>query len=272
MRVVLIVLGFLIALFFLGWLGIKIKSKPFPPYSQKSGPFETVPLPAGLPGPVERFYRQVYGDELPVITSAVISGRATLQMKPGFPKLPARFRFIHNAGKDYRHYIEATFFGMPLMKVNERYVDGSSLFELPFGVFENDPNITQGAVLGLWAESVWFPSIFVTDARVHWAPVDEYTALLYVPFGDQEEDFVVRFDPETGLIRYMEAMRFRDAGDQAKILWITEALQGETTPGTGLSAVGSATWFDTGKPWAVFTLEDVVFNVDVSQYIRQKGP
>jgi membrane protease YdiL (CAAX protease family) len=42
--------------------------------------------------------------------------------------------------------------------------------------------------------------------------------------------------------------------------------------GTKLSAAGSATWLDQGKPWAVFTAEDVVYNVDVSQYIRQKGP
>ena len=35
---------------------------------------------------------------------------------------PARFRFIHEAGRGYRHYIEATVFGLPLMKVNERYL------------------------------------------------------------------------------------------------------------------------------------------------------
>jgi hypothetical protein len=41
--------------------------------------------------------------------------------------------------------------------------------------------------------------------------------------------------------------------------------------GTPLSAVGSATWLDQGKPWAFFTLEDVVYNVDIQEYIRQKG-
>jgi hypothetical protein len=28
---------------------------------------------------------------------------------------------------------------------------------------------------------------------------------------------------------------------------------------------------DQGIPWAVFTLEDVVYNVDVSQYIRRRA-
>jgi hypothetical protein len=28
---------------------------------------------------------------------------------------------------------------------------------------------------------------------------------------------------------------------------------------------------DDGKPWAVFTLEDIVFNADVSEYLRARG-
>ncbi len=84
---------------------------------------------------------------------------------------------------------------------------------------------------------------------------------------------MVRFNPETGLIDTMEAMRYRDSGDQAKkILWITRNEAGEYIEGTRLSAVGSATWLDQGKPWAVFTLEEVNYNVDVSEYIRQRGP
>ena len=51
-----------------------------------------------------------------------------------------------------------------------------------------------------------------------------------------------------------------------------KALPGENITGTNLSATGSATWLDQGKPWAMFTAEDVVYNVDVSEYIRQRGP
>ncbi len=152
-------------------------------------------------------------------------------------------------------------------------MDGNSHFELPIGTFDNDPSITQGAVLGLWAEAAWFPSIWLTDKRVHWEPVDEKTALLYIPFGENEENFVTRFDPATGLLDTMEAMRYRDAGTQArKILWITKNLPGKNIPGTQLSTTGSATWFDQGKAWAVFTLEEMDYNVDVSDYIRQPGP
>jgi hypothetical protein len=254
------------------WLGLQIKPKPFAAYPGKTPELKTAPLPAGLPAPVERFYKTVYGDEVPVIETTVMKGRATIA--PFGVKLPARFLFVHEAGKGYRHYFEATWFGMPIMKVNERYVDGKSLFEPPVGaLIDNDPSTNQAANLAVWAEGAWFPSIWVTDPRVRWEPVDEHTALLFVPFESQEENFVMRFNPETGLLDSMEAMRYRDSGPQAKkILWVTKNVEGKKLEGSKLDATGSATWMDQGRPWATFTLEEAHYNVDVSQYIRQPGP
>jgi hypothetical protein len=68
-------------------------------------------------------------------------------------------------------------------------------------------------------------------------------------------------------------MRYRDSGPQAKkILWITRNLPSKKIEGTQIDTVGNATWLDQGKPWATFVLEEVDYNVDVSEYIRQKGP
>ena len=272
MKIITIIVCILAGLFILGWLGLQIKPRPFSAYPEKTPELKTIPLPKGLPAPVERFYKTVYGENIPVIETAVIKGRATIA--PFGVKLPARFLFVHNAGRDYRHYFEATWFGIPLMKVNERYLDGKSLFELPVGdPIVNDASTNQAANLAVWAEAGWFPSIWVTDPRVRWEAVDDQTALLFIPFEEKEENFVVRFNLDTGLMESMEAMRFRDSGPQAKkILWITQNLPGKKIEGTQLDAVGSATWLDQGKPWAVFTLEQVSYNVDVSEYIRQKGP
>jgi len=269
MRIILIIGFVLVGIILLAWFGLQIQPRSFQPYAQRTPALKTVSLPSGLPAPVERFFKTVYGDRIPVIETAVIKGRATMNVGV---KMPARFIFVHNAGKDYRHYFEATWFGLPIMKVNERYLDGKSLFELPFATYDNDASTSQGANLAVWAEAAWFPAIWITDPRVRWEAVDDHTALMFVPFGDKEENFVLRFNPETGLPDSMEAMRYRDAGAQTKkILWITREMPGPTIPGTPLSAVGSATWLDQGRPWAVFRLEDVVYNVDVSEYIRQKG-
>ena len=269
MKALFIFLGVVVVLIMLGWLGLRVKPQPFPAFPQQASVTETIPLPDGLPAPVERFYRQVYGERVPVIESAVLTGRATMRLN-GIT-FPARFRFTHDAGQRYRHYIEATVFGLPLMKVNEHYLDGKGRLELPFGV-EEAPQVDQGANLALWGEPIWFPSIWITDTRVRWEPIDEDTALLVVPFGGEEQQFVARFDPQTGLLSILESMRYKGADAEAKILWINQALQWDTLDGYTIPAVGAVTWFDEGTPWAVFTVEDVVYNADVRDYVQAKGP
>src|SRR4026209_2688874 len=101
MKIMIIILCVVAVAFFLGWLGLQIKPTSFSPFPEKTPPLKTIPPPAGLPAPVERFYKTVYGDEIPVIETAVIKGRAVIS--PFGFKLPARFLFVHTAGKDYRH-------------------------------------------------------------------------------------------------------------------------------------------------------------------------
>jgi hypothetical protein len=271
MKIIVILIGAISALVLLGWLGFKILPAPFPPFAGGSSSLERVPLPAGLPEPVDRYYRTVYGDTVPVIESTVVSGRGWL--RPFGPiYFPGRFRFTHVAGQDYRHYIEITFFGIPLMKVNERYVDEKSLFEAPVGIIDDDPKQNQGANLGLWAESAWFPAIFITDPRVRWEPIDGETAFLIVPFENDEERFVVRFDPGSGLITYLESMRYKGPESESKTLWLNESVSWREVEGRPVPETGSAIWIDQRTPWAFFTLEEIVFNADVEDYVRQKGP
>src|SRR5512146_3070831 len=142
--------GILLTAGLLGWLGLQIQPQSFPSYLENTPPspaytppLETIALPTGLPAPVERFYRTVYGEEVPLIETAVIQGRGI--MKPFLNiTIPARFVFVHDAGKDYRHYFEATWFGIPLLKVNEGYIDGESFFESQMCSYYDEQNANQG--------------------------------------------------------------------------------------------------------------------------------
>ena len=260
MKFILIVASSLAVLLLIGYIGLQVKPAPYAAFTEPPGKLETVPLPAGLPAPVTRFYRKLYGERIPVIRSAVLSGRATIR-PVGPVSLPARFRFTHVAGKDYRHDIEATIFGIPVLRVIETYIASSSRQQMPWSTTQNDPKANQAANLGLWAEAIWFPAIFLTDARVRWSAVDDATAALTVPFEAGTETFIVRFDPSTQLVRSLEAMRFKT---DAKVLWINETRAWAMLGGQLSLTLGTVTWLDDGKPWAVFNVEEIVLNADVS--------
>jgi hypothetical protein len=249
--------------------GFRQQPAPFPPFAAASSPVKTVPLPAGLPAPVERYYRLTHGDGVPVYTSAVMSGRGTVRFM-GIT-MPARLRFTHNSGQAYRHYIETTFYGLPLLKVNESYLDGQTRLELPFGVVENAPGVDSAANQGLWAETFVYPAYLLTDPRLRWEAVDDDTAKLFVPFKDGEQEFQLEFDPGSGMITRFETLRYRDEV-LGTIRWWGDFIYGTDQNGDPVLENFTATWEDEGTPWLQVTFDEKVFNADISEYIRQVGP
>ena len=245
------IVGVLAALLILGWIGLQVKPKPFPPFASETPDLKSILLPAGLPAPVERFYRARYGETIPVIDTAVISGRGTLKLG-GIP-LPIRFRFVHEAGQNFRSDIDMAFFGSPIMRAFESYVDGHGRGVTPGGVDENEAWFDQSANIRMWAEALdWFPSVLLTDPRVQWEPIDENTALLVVPLGESQDHLIVRFDPSDDSIAFIEAMKYKTAN--AKVLWI------------------NGIWMDDGKRWLTMNIEETLFNVDVHEYVQEKRP
>ncbi|NDJ75283.1 MAG: hypothetical protein GYB65_03410 [Chloroflexi bacterium] len=271
LRVVVIGVVLVVGLIGLVWVGFQVKPRPFDAFAERTAALDTIPIPDDLPAPVARFYAVITDGTgvVPVVDSAVLTGRADLRIN-GI-SFQARFRFTHEAGVNYRHYIEGTCFGQPLLKVNERYVDGISRMELPWASSADEPQINQAANLGLWAESMWLPSVFLTDPRVRWEPIDANTARLIVPFEEGEDEFTVYFDAETGLITEMVALRYKEADSAAKTEWIVRATGWAMYHGVLIPVISEAEWDDENGPWAVFYIEDAVYNADVSDYIRQKG-
>lgn len=253
-----------------GWAGLHVRPKPFSAFRAPTADLGFFSLPDGLPRPVERYYRAVGGDEVPRVDSAVISGFAKLRVF-GL-RFPGRFRFVHRAGRDYRHYIDLCLFGRPILRVNESYLDGESRLELPFGVTQGEPKVAQAANLGLWGESFWFPSVFVTNPRVRWEAVDEEAAHLIVPFREGEETLTVRFDRETGRVRAIEAMRYKNEKSAGRTLWINEVVEWMGQGGRCVPSIVRITWQDEGTPWAEFHAREIVLNTDVDRFVRERGP
>ena len=258
--------GFWIDLFFLLVVfmggGLQYKPASFPTFEGKPALIETIPLPEGLPAPVDRFMRMEYGEQIPVYKTVVYSGRGTVRFM-GIT-FPSRICFSHLVGQGYRHYMEATVWGYPLFKVNEQYLDGHTRLELPFGTLEDAPYTHSAANLGLWAEAFTYPAAFVTTPGARWEPIDENSARLFVPFGESEQSLVVSFDPISGDLTRIEALRHRDENSGEMRWW------GDIREVSGKPVFG-VTWEDEDSAWLVGTVEEYVFNADLVEYILQKG-
>lgn len=122
------------------------------------------------------------------------------------------------------------------------------------GRVDEGPGMDQDSNVSLWAEALnWFPAILVTDPRVHWQPINETRALPRVPHGATEEVFVVRFDGDSGMVQYVEAMKYKAVAGQ-KTLWV------------------NGTWSDEGRPWVHLNVENILLNMDVRPYIKSGTP
>jgi len=269
-KTLLIIIGIFASLSLLVWIGTKLNPKPFSPYPHESQDLGTFPIPDDLPKPVDRFYRALYGEEIPVIQSFILTGRGNLRFQG--VTLPARLRFTHDAGKGYRHYIETTLWGVPVLKVNEHFLNLKSRLALPFGIVEDEPQVDEAANLGMWSETMMFPGVYLSTEGVRWEPIDESTAKLVVPFREKADEFTVFFNPQTGLIDKMEAMRWKNAGDKEKTRWEAQANEWGEINGWTMPILFAAKWMDESSPWLVARIEDAAWNVDVSEYIQQEGP
>jgi len=257
----------------MGWLGLKIS--PSPIYlSDQSSPsgvsnFVSLPDTNELPGPARTFYEEAYGPQLPVIESAIISGTGSMNIN-GIP-FPARFCFIHQAGQAYRHYFELTFWGFTIMRVNEYYRNGEARLELPFGIVEHEPKVNQGANLALWAEALWYPSIYVTHPGVDWKATDTNEASLSVPFGSEQQQIHIRFNGRTHMPESMQAMRYKSPESKEKTSWLIEA-SGWDNIGEHLNFTEAAiTWMDEGQPWARFSVDQILYNPDLGNLLVSKS-
>lgn len=265
-RIILYGVAFLVILVVFLLLGLRIKPASLAAYPGQTPMLETVPVPRDLPPPVARYYETVMGEEMPLIETAVLTGRGTLRFN-GIT-FPAQFRLMHEVGNDYRQIFTATYYGLPLFTADETFIDGRAVLNTPVGVVENDPQTDSAANLALWGLAMMMPSAYLTDSRVRWEAVDEQSARLVIPDGEEEDSFTVTFDPDTGLIAGMDTMRYFDA-QQGKKAWHLEGHEWQQIHGVLIPTTWTVTWLDEGSPWLVGTVEDVLYNVEVAETIRE---
>jgi hypothetical protein len=231
-----------------GWLGLQIKPKPYPPHPEGTGELDVTELHSELPEPVYRHFHATLGEEVPQIETSVVWGRGDFNFNGLWAHV--RFKSYHDPGRAFLRDQEITWFGMPVLRGADAYLEGKGSLDItgPFGLLNisgSGEKFDQGQNLAMWAEAPYTtPSVLVLDPRVRWEPIDDTSARLIVPLGEQEEDSLrVEFDPETGLMTRMSGMRYRGQ-EETKTPWSGEYSDWGTARGIKVPHRLVGTWED----------------------------
>jgi hypothetical protein len=271
-RVALTVAGLLAVLGGVGWGGLQVKPRPFPPHPERTRDLGTVTLPTDLPEPVGGYIRATIGERVPRIQTAVVWGRGEFNLMGLW--FPMRFKSYHVAGREFRRDMELTWFGIPIFRGYDAYINGKGSLEFTglFGllhVSDEGTKIDQGDNLAMWAEAPFTtPSVLVLDPRVSWESIDSHTARLVFPFGDGEDSLRVAFDAETNLMGSISGMRYRDRED-TKTPYRGEYEEWKTVHGIKVPHHTVAIWEDQGRPYVILDIEGTEYNVEISEKIPQ---
>ena len=264
MKVVLYVLGGLVALAAVLVGGLFVKPARFPKpagATDAARPARLVPIPDGLPAPVDRWLRTDFPDGAPVYDTAVMQGLGVMRIGP-LP-LPFRHRVEYRPGEGFVRRMDLTWYGVPVLHGLDTFVGSRGRMVTPGGAFDG-PQIDQGANIANWLEATASPGTLLSDPRVRWEPVGKTSARLVVPFGDGEDSIVIGFDPESGEPTTARAMRFRGAEDTAKREWFVEMSKRTTLDdGVLVSTKTNLTWVGDPRPWATFEYDAGWVNVAV---------
>lgn len=267
--------GSVVLLAGLGWLGLQVRPAPFPPHPERTRESGTAELPPDLPEPAERHFRATLGERVPRIETAVVWGRGRFNLN-GLLWFPMRFESYNVAGRGFRRDMELTWFGVPIFRGYDAYLDGKGTLKITglFGLVNvsgEGEKFDQGDNLAMWAEAPFTtPSALVLDPRVRWEPMDDTSARLIVPFGEGEETLTVEFDPGTGLMRSISGMRYRGQ-EETKTPWRGEFSEWRTMHGIEVPHRPVGLWEDWNGPYVVLELEGAEYNVDVSEKVAGAG-
>ena len=258
-KIVIGILGGLAVLAGIGWAGLQVRPSNFAPPDDAPKDLGVVDVPADLPAPVRRYFLTAFGEQVPRTESLIALGTGRANF--GF-WMPLRFRLTHDPGVAFQRDMEVTWFGRTVLKAVDRYVNGAGMTG-PVGREATGPAVDQGANMILWAEAPLIPSLWLTDDRIRWEAIDNTSARLIFPFHDGEDELTVHFDPESGLISHLTALRCRSE-ETGKVPWRVDFLTWQTVDDMTVPEQLSVTWADQGKPWSYWDFDAYYWNVDVS--------
>lgn len=208
----LVLLGAAAVMLAVMWLGFRVPARVrIPDLGDGSQALEKVPVPEGLPAPVERFYRAAFGEQVPVPRSVVMYGRGTFRVRKlplvGFLWAPLSWTLHLAPGQAFVWQARVYWLRRMLVDGGDQYREGKGRFVMGKEVIEGD-NLDYSEQVVLWLYTIYFsPGALLDLPAAAWHERGEHAAGLTVRDGGRELSFTLHFDPASGHLARIETQR-----------------------------------------------------------------
>ena len=165
---------------------------------------------AGLPEPVQRYFRHVLKEGQPYISYVRLlhKGRFRTSLKKDWSSIQGEEYFsTENPGFIWKGTTRS-------FTAIDRYVGGKGQLKVYIlslvRLLKGTGQAYNEAELQRWlAESVWFPTNLLPDERLLWDPIDSHKALLTFSAGNVQIFFKVSFNDKGEIVEF-ETKRYKD--------------------------------------------------------------
>ena len=216
---------------------------------------------AGLPAPVQRYFRHVLPDGQPYLRGLRL--RHGGQFKTGLKK-----DWVAIRGEQYITADPPGFIWQGTTRqftARDEYVAGrGGLTVRLFGavpiVRGHGPHFDQGELLRWLAEAAWLPTALLPSQYLAWAAVDNHSARLTRTNAGQTVACLVRFN-ERDELAACEALRY--FSDTELLPWVGQFSQYRRQQGMLVPFAGEASWVVNGlrQPYAQFVVQSLDYEM-----------
>lgn len=173
---------------------------------------------AGLPAPVDRYFRRVLKDGQPMIRSARLVHEGQFRSRPGDDGWTS-MKAVEYFSADPPGFVWDADIGVaPMMNVNVRdaYLDGKGsmraavLSLVPVLDARDRRELDSGALQRFLAEAAWIPTALLPSDRLSWSPVDDTTAVAALTDGSRTVSVEFRFAKDGEITGVYTPARYRE--------------------------------------------------------------
>ena len=207
---------------------------------------------AGLPEPVQRFFKTVLKDGQAIVAKVAISQHGQFHMNETEDKwhrftatqlvTTQRIGFDWDAKIQMIPFINIFVHDTYLLK--EGHLQASILGLFTVAKIHNTTELNQGELLRFLAETVWYPTSLLPSQGVVWEAIDQHSSRATLTDGKTTASVVFQFDTD-GLITSMraESRCYRVVGDKLTFMpWVGNFREYEIHNGMRIPLEGEVGW------------------------------